>query len=211
MVRWYASSRGRASGLDGNEGQRPPLGVNLRTLYRFIDAGDLPAYKFGRVIRLFVGRKSTGSSPAARIQPGEPRTPLPRNRSARRDAERTPSGDQAGDQRRLHLLRDGSVGPRPAKVVAETDVVVASRHRAVAPTHVLVVPRRRIGDASLLGPDEGHVLGSMLALTHAVAEHDGVFEGGSAAVLNVGHDANNSVGHLHLHVIGGRSMSWPPG
>lgn len=101
---------------------------------------------------------------------------------------------------------------RPAEIVAETDVVVAFRDIApVAPTHVLVVPRRHIADASTLGPNEGHVVGSMFALARTVAERDDVLKSGYRLVLNVGRDANNSVGHLHLHVIGGRSMSWPPG
>ena len=76
---------------------------------------------------------------------------------------------------------------------------------------MLVVPRRHIADASSLGPNEGHVIGSIFALARTVAERDQVFESGYRLVLNVGRDAQNSIGHLHLHVIGGRSMTWPPG
>ena len=101
---------------------------------------------------------------------------------------------------------------RPARIVAETDVVVAFRDVApVAPTHVLVVPRQHIVDATQLGPEAGTVIGSMFALARAVAEQEGILEGGFRLVLNVGRDALNSIPHLHLHVIGGRSMSWPPG
>lgn len=55
------------------------------------------------------------------------------------------------------------------------------------------------------------MIGSMFALARTVAERDQVYESGYRLVLNVGRDAQNSIGHLHLHVIGGRSMTWPPG
>jgi histidine triad (HIT) family protein len=81
----------------------------------------------------------------------------------------------------------------------------------VGPIHVLVVPRQHITDATQLGPEEGHIIGSMFAMARAVAEREGILESGYRLVLNVGRDALNSVPHLHIHVIGGRSMAWPPG
>ncbi|MGA8296210.1 MAG: HIT domain-containing protein [Acidimicrobiales bacterium] len=103
-------------------------------------------------------------------------------------------------------------GTAPAEVVGETDTVVAFRDIApVAPTHVLVVPRRHIDDAATLGPQDGVVVASMFALAKAVAERDEVLQSGYRLVLNVGRHAQNSVGHLHLHVLGGRQMTWPPG
>ncbi len=80
-----------------------------------------------------------------------------------------------------------------------------------APTHVLVVPRQHIVDASQVGPEHGAVLAEMLTTAQEVARREGLAERGYRLVLNVGEDALNSVGHLHLHVIGGRRMSWPPG
>lgn len=81
----------------------------------------------------------------------------------------------------------------------------------VAPVHVLVVPKRHIDDAASVGPDDGPLLAEMLATARQVAEIEGVSGRGWRLVFNVGEDAQNSVSHLHLHVIGGRRMGWPPG
>ena len=80
-----------------------------------------------------------------------------------------------------------------------------------APTHVLVVPRQHIPDAAHVGPDHGEILAEMITTAQEVARSEGLDEGGYRLVMNVGRDAQNSVPHLHLHVIGGRRMSWPPG
>jgi histidine triad (HIT) family protein len=80
-----------------------------------------------------------------------------------------------------------------------------------APVHVLVVPRRHISDAGQLGPDDGDLLTEMLATARQVAEQEGIADSGYRLVFNVGDDAQNAVGHLHLHVLGGRRMGWPPG
>lgn len=80
-----------------------------------------------------------------------------------------------------------------------------------APVHVLVVPRQHIADASQVGPEHGDLLAEMFTTAQQVARLEGVHESGYRLVLNVGDDALNSVGHLHMHVIGGRRMSWPPG
>jgi histidine triad (HIT) family protein len=103
-------------------------------------------------------------------------------------------------------------GTAPAEVIAETDNVVAFRDIApVAPTHVLVVPRRHIDDAASLTSADADVVSSMFALARTVADRDEVLSSGYRLVLNVGRHAQNSVPHLHLHVIGGRQMTWPPG
>lgn len=96
--------------------------------------------------------------------------------------------------------------------VLSTDGTYAFRDiNPTAPTHVLVVPREHIVDASQVGPHHGDVLAEMLATAQEVARREGVAERGYRLVLNVGEDALNSVGHLHLHVIGGRRLGWPPG
>ena len=79
------------------------------------------------------------------------------------------------------------------------------------PTHVLVVPREHVGSADDVGPEHGEVLAEMLTTAQEVARKEGVADRGYRLVMNVGEDALNSVAHLHLHLLGGRSMGWPPG
>jgi histidine triad (HIT) family protein len=88
-----------------------------------------------------------------------------------------------------------------------TTVAFKDIHPA-APFHVLVVPRRHIEDASTVGPEDGPVLADMLQAARAAAADAGLAtpERGYRLVFNVGPDAMNSVGHLHLHVLGGTSL-----
>ena len=103
-------------------------------------------------------------------------------------------------------------GELPATVVASTERSVAFRDlNPQAPVHVLVVPRRHIEDAAALGPGDGAVLEDLFATARRVAEAEGVAERGYRLLFNVGEDASNSVPHLHLHVVGGRRLAWPPG
>ncbi|MGH8996351.1 MAG: histidine triad nucleotide-binding protein [Acidimicrobiales bacterium] len=105
-------------------------------------------------------------------------------------------------------------GTVPAEIVHETERTVAFRDIApAAPVHVLVVPRAHITDASTVGPEHAEDLAAMVTAARevAVAEGIGAEERGYRLVFNVGPDSLNSVPHLHLHVIGGRPMSWPPG
>jgi histidine triad (HIT) family protein len=96
--------------------------------------------------------------------------------------------------------------------VLSTEGIYAFRDiEPVAPVHVLVVPRRHIADAAAVGPEDGPVVAELLAAARRVAELEGVAGRGYRLVFNVGEDAQNSVAHLHLHVIGGRRMGWPPG
>ena len=105
-------------------------------------------------------------------------------------------------------------GEIPADVVHTTDRTVAFRDiQPVAPVHVLVVPRRHIESAAALAPEHAEDLSAVVGAARAVAEQEGIEgpERGYRLVFNVGADALNSVPHLHLHVIGGRAMTWPPG
>ena len=81
----------------------------------------------------------------------------------------------------------------------------------VAPLHVLVVPREHIADASELGPRHGPVLAEMAAAAQEIAEREGVARTGYRLVFNVGRDSGSEVAHLHMHLIGGRKLAWPPG
>jgi histidine triad (HIT) family protein len=105
-------------------------------------------------------------------------------------------------------------GQIPAEIVHETERTVAFRDIApVAPVHVLVVPRAHVENASTVGPEHAEDLAAMVVAARevAVAEGIGGAERGYRLVFNIGRDSANSVPHLHLHVIGGRPMSWPPG
>ncbi|HMK97819.1 MAG TPA: HIT domain-containing protein [Acidimicrobiales bacterium] len=81
----------------------------------------------------------------------------------------------------------------------------------VAPVHVLVVPREHIPDAAHLEPQHGPVLAEMAAVSGAIAEREGVAGRGYRLVFNIGRDSGSEVAHLHMHVIGGRRLGWPPG
>jgi len=103
-------------------------------------------------------------------------------------------------------------GRVPAEVVRGDDATLAFRDiDPQAPVHVLVIPRRHIASAATLEPADADVPGQLVEAARAVAEQEGVLDSGYRLVLNVGDDALNSVAHLHLHVLGGRRLGWPPG
>jgi histidine triad (HIT) family protein len=103
-------------------------------------------------------------------------------------------------------------GDVPSTEVHATERTFAFRDiEPTAPTHVLVVPREHIAHAGDLTAGHGEVLAEMFTTAQAVARAEGIDGSGYRLVFNVGEDALNSVPHLHLHVIGGRRMSWPPG
>jgi histidine triad (HIT) family protein len=81
----------------------------------------------------------------------------------------------------------------------------------VAPVHVLVVPREHIVDASKLGPEHGQLLVEMLLAARVVAQREGIADKGYRLAVNVGRDSGAEVAHLHLHLLGGRKLGWPPG
>lgn len=103
-------------------------------------------------------------------------------------------------------------GTVPAEIVGRSTQGVAFRDiNPQAPVHVLVVPVRHIDNADVVTADDGAVLADLFVLAQQVARSEGVATSGYRLVANVGEDAANSVGHLHLHVVGGRRLSWPPG
>ena len=98
-----------------------------------------------------------------------------------------------------------------SKVVHESSEVLAFQDiNPGAPTHVLVIPKRHVVSASELGADDGDLLAEMFQTMTAIAKAAGL-DGGHRIVTNIGPDAGQSVHHLHFHVLGGRSLSWPPG
>lgn len=103
-------------------------------------------------------------------------------------------------------------GDVPAQVVHESEHAVAFRDlNPQAPLHVLVVPRRHVDNAATVSRDDAEITADMLITAQRVAEAEGVAESGYRLVFNVGDDGGNTVGHLHLHVLGGRRLGWPPG
>ncbi len=101
----------------------------------------------------------------------------------------------------------------PAKIVREEDDFLAFHdNNPQAPVHVLIIPKSgalaRVGDAS--AADAG-LLGRMLVASRDIARQLGVLEGGYRLVINSGPDAGESVPHLHIHLLAGRAMAWPPG
>ena len=102
-------------------------------------------------------------------------------------------------------------GEIPADVVHEDDEVIAFRDIAPrAPTHVLVIPRRHVADAHALTDDDAPLLSKLFAVVRKVADDAGL-ERGYRVVTNVGPESGQTVFHLHLHLLGGRPMAWPPG
>jgi histidine triad (HIT) family protein len=103
-------------------------------------------------------------------------------------------------------------GEIPANVVYEDEHVVAFRDlNPQAPTHVLVVPRRHIATLNDVSEEDAALIGRMYLAAKAVAAADGVAERGYRTVFNCNAEAGQSVFHLHLHLLGGRIMEWPPG
>jgi histidine triad (HIT) family protein len=101
-------------------------------------------------------------------------------------------------------------GQIPAKKVGENEGAIAFPDiNPVAPVHILVIPRKHL--RSLDEADDGAALSSVFSLAREVARANGLQQSGWRAVINTGRDANQVVFHVHLHVIGGRPMGWPPG
>ena len=103
-------------------------------------------------------------------------------------------------------------GELPSDEVASTDRTYAFRDiKPALPVHVLVVPREHITSADTVGPEHADVLAEMMVTAQRVARDEGLSDRGYRLVFNVGDDAQNSVPHLHMHLVGGRPMEWPPG
>jgi histidine triad (HIT) family protein len=101
-------------------------------------------------------------------------------------------------------------GEVPSDRVAETEISLAFRDiNPVAPQHVLVVPKRHVAD-SLADLDDPVILADMTQLVREIARGDEL-AGGWRLVTNIGADGGQTVPHLHLHLLGGRKMKWPPG
>ena len=101
-------------------------------------------------------------------------------------------------------------GEIPADIVTQNDDAVAFRDVSPrAPTHILVIPKKHV--ESLEHADDSVDLGALMRTAADVARKEGLVESGYRVVINTGAHGGQTVDHLHLHVLGGRQMTWPPG
>ena len=102
-------------------------------------------------------------------------------------------------------------GQIPSKKVYEDDKVFAFEDiNPQAPTHVLIIPKQHIGGLNKASAENAEILGYMQLAAAKLGRERGI-ESGYRTVLNVGREAGQSVFHIHLHLLGGRKLSWPPG
>ena len=100
----------------------------------------------------------------------------------------------------------------PADIVFENDDVLAFRDvNPQAPLHVLIIPKKRIPTINDFQPDDAELLGKLLLAAKDIAAEQGVAEDGYRVVMNCNSAAGQTVFHVHLHLLGGRTFSWPPG
>ena len=103
-------------------------------------------------------------------------------------------------------------GDIPADIVYQDEHVLAFRDlNPQAPTHALVIPRRHISTLNDLVDDDAELIGRMHLAARTVTEQDGIAVSGYRTVFNCNEGAGQTVFHIHLHVLGGRRMTWPPG
>ncbi len=103
-------------------------------------------------------------------------------------------------------------GEIPATVVSETDRVLAFRDiNPQAPTHVLVIPKDHYPHVAALAAADSGLLAEVISQAHQVAAAEQVGETGYRVVVNTGEQAGQTVAHVHAHLLGGRSLTWPPG
>lgn len=100
----------------------------------------------------------------------------------------------------------------PADIVHEDDEILAFRDiQPQAPVHVLVIPKRRIGTLNDLEAGDAEVVGKMVLVARRIAAEEGLADDGYRLVFNCNEHGGQSVYHIHLHLLGGRQMKWPPG
>jgi histidine triad (HIT) family protein len=103
-------------------------------------------------------------------------------------------------------------GKIPAKKVYEDDEVLAFDDiQPQAPVHVLLIPKRHIATLNDLAPADDALAGKLMRVAAKIAKERGIADRGWRATVNVNRDANQLVFHVHLHLMGGRSFTWPPG
>ncbi len=103
-------------------------------------------------------------------------------------------------------------GDIPGDVVARTDRVLAFRDiDPKAPTHILIIPIEHFEDLPAVAQADSSLAGEIFAVAAELAESEGIAETGHRLVANTGREGGQTVSHAHVHLLGGRSLSWPPG
>lgn len=100
----------------------------------------------------------------------------------------------------------------PADIVFENDEILAFRDiNPQAPVHILIIPKRRVATLNELEDDDAELIGRLVLTARKLAADEGLAEDGYRLVLNCNENGGQSVYHIHLHLLGGRRMDWPPG
>ncbi len=100
----------------------------------------------------------------------------------------------------------------PADIVYEDDLCLAFRDIAPqAPVHILIIPREPLSGVQAATQEYQVVLGHLLVVTRQIAERENIATSGYRCVINAGPDSGQEVPHLHIHLLGGRKLQWPPG
>jgi histidine triad (HIT) family protein len=103
-------------------------------------------------------------------------------------------------------------GEIPSKKVYEDDHLIAFEDiEPQAPVHILVIPRKHVSTILEAGPEDNELIGKMFQAANSIAKEKNIDESGFRLVLNCNRDGGQAVYHIHLHLLGGRQMSWPPG
>ncbi len=103
-------------------------------------------------------------------------------------------------------------GEARAEILYQDELVTAFRDiHPQAPTHVQIVPNRHIPAVAVVTPDDAELLSRLITVANHLATEEGIAQSGYRLVINNGPQAGQSISHLHLHLLGGRRMSWPPG
>ena len=103
-------------------------------------------------------------------------------------------------------------GEIPADIIFESESEIAFRDiNPQAPTHVLIIPRQHVATINDIEPQHEELVGSLFSAAKAIAAAEGLSEDGYRVVMNCNEAAGQTVFHLHLHLLGGRALTWPPG
>ena len=103
-------------------------------------------------------------------------------------------------------------GEIPADIVYESETAIAFRDiNPQAPTHVLIIPRKHIARINDIGEDDQSIVGSLFSAAREIATAEGMADEGYRVVMNCNEAAGQTVFHIHLHLLGGRDLHWPPG
>lgn len=100
---------------------------------------------------------------------------------------------------------------KPDKIHEDADVLAFRDIHPQAPVHVLVIPKKHITTLNDLGPEHAELVGKLCLAAAKIAKQTGIADSGYRTVMNCNADAGQSVWHIHLHLLGGRPLAWPPG